>query len=116
MISLNSNISLLYVDCIIQLFNANQQLIFEKMFLIIFGSLTLLLAGILAKRLFIKRLQHRYERSLLSGDKFKSNKIGKDYYLALDEATRRSKGIVNIDEKISDDFRAFNNHRVPTLL
>ena len=68
------------------------------------------IAALFAKRIFVKRLQTQYEKCLLKGDKKKSAHLGKMYYLSLDEATRKEKGIVNIEEKISDDFRTFNNH------
>ena len=64
-----------------------------------------------AKRIFIKRLQAKYEKCLLKGDKKKSAQLGKMYYLSLDEATRKEKGIIDIEAKIFDDFRAFNNRR-----
>jgi hypothetical protein len=71
---------------------------------------TLLIAGFFfAKRIFKKRLQAAYERSLLKGDKKKADQLGKIYYLSLDEEDRKAKGIIDIDAKISDDFRAFNN-------
>lgn len=67
------------------------------------------IAVLFAKRMFVKRLQTQYEKCLLKGDKKRSAQLGKIYYLSLNEATRKEKGIVNIEEKISDDFRAFNN-------
>jgi hypothetical protein len=70
----------------------------------------LIIAFFFAKRIFKKRLQAAYERSLLKGDKKKADQLGKIYYLSLDEESRKAKGIIDIDEKISDDFRAFNNH------
>lgn len=68
------------------------------------------IAVLLAKRIFVKRLQTEYEKCLLKGDMKKSAHLGKMYYLSLNETTRKQKGIVDIDAKISDDFRAFNNH------
>lgn len=62
------------------------------------------------KKIFIAQLQINYERSLLKGNKKKANQLGKMYYLSLDEKVRKSKGIINIEEKISDDFDAFNKH------
>ena len=59
----------------------------------------------------IKRVQIQYERSLLNADEKKASRLGKVYYLALDDATRKAKGIINIDEKIADDFKAFNEKR-----
>jgi hypothetical protein len=56
-----------------------------------------------------KKLQVKYERSLLDGDRKEADKLGRIYYLSLDEENRKAKGIVNIEEKISDDFRAFNH-------
>jgi hypothetical protein len=76
----------------------------------------LITAGFFAKKFFIKRLQRKYEESLLKGDKTKSIEVGKHYFLALDEATRKAKGVVDIEAKISDDFRAFNSQRFSILL
>lgn len=69
----------------------------------------LVLTGLFLKKYFIKRIQQRYESSLLNGDEKRSIKLGKLYYHSLDEDVRISKGIVDIDAKISEDFRAFNN-------
>ena len=68
-----------------------------------------------AKRLYIKRLQTAYESSLLKGNKEKSARLGRLYYLSLDEEIRRAKGIVDIEAKVSEDFRAFNNHHFMIL-
>jgi hypothetical protein len=62
-----------------------------------------------AKKIVRKILQASYERSLLKGDKKKADQLGKIYYLSLDEERRKAKGIVDIEKKISDDFRAFNS-------
>lgn len=70
----------------------------------------LVVAGIFIKKLFIKKLQQRYENSLLKGDEKRSKKLGKLYYHSLDENVRKSKGVLDIEAKISEDFRAFNNH------
>ena len=69
----------------------------------------LIISFFFAKRIFTKRLQSAYERSLLKGDKKKADQLGKIYYLSLDEEIRKAKGITDIDAKISDDFRAFNS-------
>lgn len=63
----------------------------------------------MAKRILTKNLQVKYERSLLNGDRDEADKRGRIYYLSLDEDNLKAKGIVNIEEKISDDFRAFNH-------
>lgn len=60
------------------------------------------------KRILIKVLKVKYEKSLLKGDKVRSFQIGKSYYLSLDEEYRRSRGILDIETKISNDFREFN--------
>lgn len=75
----------------------------------------LVLSGVFLKKYFIKKLQQRYENSLLKGDKKKSIKLGKLYYHSLDENVRISKGIVDIEAKISEDFRAFNNQHFIVL-
>jgi hypothetical protein len=79
------------------------------MIIIIVITALLILSFFLAKRIFTKRLQSAYEKSLLKGDKKKADHLGKIYYLSLDEEMRKAKGIIDIDAKISDDFRAFNN-------
>ena len=70
----------------------------------------LVIAAFFAKRLYIKRLQCEYESSLLKGNEKKSVRLGRLYYLSLDKEVRKDKGIVDIEAKISEDFRAFNNH------
>jgi ABC-type uncharacterized transport system fused permease/ATPase subunit len=77
--------------------------------IIIILAIAVVLAGFLAKKYFVLTLRHKYEKSLLNGDKKKSIELGNHYYLALNEETRKAKGINNIDAKISDDFRAFND-------
>mgnify|MGYP001792010142 CR=1 FL=1 len=81
------------------------------MIIIISAIVILVIAAFFAKRIFIKRLQIEYEKSLLKGDRKKSDHLGKIYYLSFDETTRKAKGIVNIETKIADDFRSFNSHR-----
>lgn len=77
------------------------------------ASFIIIIALFLGKKLFIKKLQYQYEKCLLKGDREKAAQIGKTYYLYLDERDRKMKGVVDIDAKISDDFRAFNNHNIP---
>lgn len=67
------------------------------------------------KRLYIKNLQSAYETSLLKGNKEKSARLGRLYYLSLDEEIRKAKGIVDIEAKVSEDFRAFNNQHFVIL-
>lgn len=62
------------------------------------------------KIIITKRIQINYESALLKGDKKKANQLGKIYYISLDEENRKAKGIIDIEAKISDDFRAFNTH------
>jgi len=73
------------------------------------------IAGFYLKRFLIKNLQQRYESSLLKGDEKRSVKLGKLYYHSLDEEVRVLKGIVDIEAKISEDFRAFNNQHFIVL-
>lgn len=75
----------------------------------------MVISGLFLKKYFIKRLQQRYESSLLKGDEKRSIKLGKLYYHSLDENVRLSKGIIDIDAKITEDFRAFNNHHFNLL-
>ena len=69
----------------------------------------IVIAVFFAKKIFLKVLQYQYEKSLIKGDKKKSVHLGKIYYLSIDDAKRKAKGIVDIERKISDDFRSFNN-------
>ena len=71
----------------------------------------LIISFFFVKRIFTKRLRAAYERSLLKGNKKKADQLGKIYYLSLDEDIRKAKGIIDIDAKISDDFRAFNSYK-----
>ena len=75
----------------------------------------LIIALLFIKRLIIKMLRVSYEKSLLKGDKERAHQLGKSYYLSLDENTRRAKGIVDIETKISNDFRAFNSRNSSIL-
>ena len=79
------------------------------MIIIISAIIIFIVAFFLAKRIIIKKLQVQYERSLLNGDRKEDVRLGKIYYLSLDEATRKAKQIIDIDAKISDDFNAFND-------
>ena len=63
-----------------------------------------------AKRIFIKNLKLRYERSLIKGDRKRADQLGRFYYISLNEEYRKVNGIIDIEAKISDDFSAFNNH------
>jgi hypothetical protein len=84
--------------------------------LIFLSSLAIIaIAVYLAKRIFIKKLRGQYEKSLLKGDRKKSDELGKMYYLSLDDATRKARGIIDIDAKISDDFRSLNHHHYSLL-
>lgn len=83
------------------------------MFIIISITAIIVIAILLAKKLFIKNLQDKYESSLLKGDKQKSLKFGRLYYLTLDETDRKAKGIEDIEAKISNDFHSFNSNRFP---
>ncbi len=80
------------------------------MLVVITSVAIMVVAGISLKKFLMKNLQQRYESSLLKGDEKRSTKLGKLYYHSLDEDVRISKGIVDIEAKISEDFRAFNNH------
>ena len=79
------------------------------MIIIISVIASLVIAAFFGKRLYVKNLQNAYESSLLKGNKEKSARLGRLYYLSLDEEIRKAKGIVDIEEKVADDFRAFNN-------
>ena len=59
------------------------------------------------KRYFVKNVQIKYEKFLLKGDKQKAHKYGKIYYNSISETTKKSKGVIDIEEKISQDLKAF---------
>ena len=84
-------------------------------FIIIASGIILIISLLLAKKLIIKSLQDKYEKSLLNGDRKRADHLGKIYYHSLDEVTRKAKGIINIEEKISDDFRSFNSKGLSIL-
>jgi hypothetical protein len=63
-----------------------------------------------AKQITRIRLQVSYERALLKGNKKKAAHLGRIYYLALDDESRKAKGIFDIDARISEDFNAFNRY------
>lgn len=85
------------------------------MIIIILGIIVIIISLYFTKKFFTKRLQAVYEKSLLKGDEEKATQSGKHYYLSLDEATRKAKGIVDIEAKISEDFRAFNSRTFSIL-
>ena len=79
--------------------------------IIIISAITfLVISFFFAKRMFIKKLKSRYERSLIKGDRKRADQLGRFYYISLNEDYRKAKGIIDIEAKISDDFSAFNNH------
>jgi hypothetical protein len=80
------------------------------MILFILAIAILITSFIFAKQITIKRLQVAYERALLKGNKKKAAHLGRIYYLSFDEDSRRAKGILDIDAKITDDFQSFNRH------
>ena len=63
-----------------------------------------------AKQITMKRLQVAYESALLKGNKKKAAHLGRIYYLAFDEESRKAMGIFDIDIKISEDFHSFNRY------
>ena len=85
------------------------------MVIIIPGIIVVIISLYFTKKYFTKRLQAIYEKSLLKGDIEKAEQSGKNYYLSLDEATRKAKGIIDIEAKISEDFRAFNSRNFSIL-
>ena len=85
------------------------------MIIIISVIAILVITAFFAKRLYIKNLQSAYESSLLKGNKEKSTRLGRLYYLSLDEEILKAKGVVDIEAKVSEDFRAFNNHHFMIL-
>ena len=86
------------------------------MIIIFSAAAVVILSIIIGKKVIIKRLQSQYEKSLLKGDRKKAVHLGRLYYLSLDESTRKAKGIIDIEAKISDDFRAFNSRHFSFLM
>ena len=80
------------------------------MTIIITAMVFLAISFFFAKRIFIKNLKFRYERSLIKGDRKRADQLGKFYYISLNEEYRKANGITDIEVKISEDFSAFNNH------
>ena len=73
-----------------------------------FAVITFFIIMFIVKLIVEKRIKEKYERILLTGDKEKAIHIGKIYYLHVNKATKRSKVVINIEEKILEDLRAFN--------
>ena len=82
------------------------------MTIIIATIIFLVLSFVYAKRVFIKKLKSRYEKSLINGDREKADQLGRFYYISLNEDYRKVNGIIDIEAKISADFSAFNNHQI----
>ena len=59
------------------------------------------------KRFFITKLQIEYERSLLEGDRQQANKLGNLYYHSISDTSKKAKGIIDIEAKISQDLKSF---------
>lgn len=87
------------------------------MTIIFFSSIITALGAVYwIKRAFVSRIRLRYEKSLMNGDKEKSVELGRHYYLSLSETTRKAKGILDIEEKISEDFRSFTSKHLTLFL
>lgn len=80
------------------------------MILLILAIAILITSFAFAKQIAQIRLQIAYERALLKGNKKKADHLGRIYYLAFDDESRKARGIFDIDAKISEDFQAFNRH------
>ena len=85
------------------------------MVIIILGIIVVIISLYFTKKFFTKRLQAIYEKSLLKGDIEKAEQSGKNYYLSLNDDTLKAKGIVDIEARILEDFRAFNNRNFSIL-
>jgi hypothetical protein len=85
------------------------------MVIIIPGIIVVIISLYYTRKFFTKRLQVIYEKSLLKGDEENAVRSGKNYYLSLDEATLKAKGIVDIEARILEDFRAFNSRTYSIL-
>lgn len=80
------------------------------MILFVLAIAILITSFVFAKQIAQIRLQIAYERALLKGNKKKANHLGRIYYLAFDDESRKARGIIDIDAKISEDFNAFNRY------
>ncbi|HUS00163.1 MAG TPA: hypothetical protein VMY77_00465 [Chitinophagaceae bacterium] len=80
------------------------------MILLILAIAILITSFCFAKQIARIRLQVSYERALLKGNKTKASHLGRQYYLALDDESRKAKGIFDIDARISEDFNSFNRY------
>ncbi len=58
-----------------------------------------------------KTLKGKYENSLLEGDEESAKRNGRLYYHLRSEQKIKERNIIEIDNKINEEFRAFNHIR-----
>ena len=66
---------------------------------------------ILTKHLMGKTLKEKYENSLLNGDEESAKRNGRMYYHLRREQKIQKRNLTEIDDKINEEFRAFNHMR-----
>jgi hypothetical protein len=66
---------------------------------------------ILSKKLMAKVLKEKYENSLLEGDEENAKRNGRLYYHLLSQQKIQERNIVEIDNKINEEFNSFNHIR-----
>ena len=57
----------------------------------------------------VKKYKEKYELSLINGDKESAIRTGMQYYHLLSEASMKEKGIIDIENKIIEEFKAYNS-------
>lgn len=56
----------------------------------------------------LKRYKEKYELSLIHGDEDRAKRLGLMYYHMLSKEVMQQKGITDIEDKIREEFQAFN--------
>lgn len=57
----------------------------------------------------VKRYKEKYELSLIHGDADEAKKLGNVYYHLLSKEVMEQKGITDIEDKIQQEFLAYNS-------
>ena len=82
------------------------------MLVLTFTLAIILLLFFVCRKPLSKKLQTEYEKNLLNGNKKMALKTGRIYYNTLDAQKKKAKGVISIDRKIVEDFKAFNVMRL----
>ena len=64
---------------------------------------------LISKFMLIKSYREKYELSLINGDEETAKRIGLLYYHMLSSEVKRQKGITEIGDKITEEFKAHNS-------